>query len=603
MELNDILATCSKINQNQDDDQAVDLLTAQLQSLGFQEEEEEPTPRSDYRTRSLPKIQGDEYELIPHVYMDNPVSTWAWAGDYDVMYPYSLRGMVNGVKYALKHNRTMRCLGARNSFSLICETGDIYVDLSKTFDYEIDQHNEKVDLLDARPIQRLKASVDKDQYFHTLAGMKVAMINHLLCPDKEGDKARFGHRRMFNMAGVDHHTFAGAFSTGTHGTGGKYSAWHDTIRSLEIIAGDGTVYRVEPKDGITDPAKHQAFYDSHPGEVPVVLLQDDDKFYSAIVSMGCFGIIYSVIIEVTEMSVMHQDVIYEKYGLTEAFKEKLRAHVLPQDPNEELFYALQINPYRVKKDQPHSLMIKRTVVADGVEVKKNESRRKFWPTTFANLGLATKVIRHLANSGDFPKKRFIESTLKMQHDAGKKGGGYTDLAYKIWSGGIGKLKAFGIGLEFCIPVEDVPEIMDLFLAMLEQIGDEGRGYYLNSPISLRFARSSKAYLANNYYLDYHGNEVTEWCHFEIIRVNSTNEEDDIRERELFIHIQNFFKAHNARPHWGLNFQYEFSVELLQKLYPKFDEWLAAYRFFNSTGVFANKFTRRAGLDKQEEAVV
>lgn len=603
MELNDILSSCSKINQTQDDEQAIDLLTAHLQSLGYQEEEEDSEANPAFRTRSLPAIQGDEFELIPHVYVDNPVSTWAWAGDYDVMYPFSLRGMANGVKYAQERNRTMRCLGARNSFSLICETGDIYVDLSKTFNYDIDRHNETVDFLDDRPRDRLKDSVDKGNYFHTLAGMKVAMINHILCPDKEEDKARFGLKRMYNMAGVDHHTFAGAFSTGTHGSGGKFSAWHDTIRSLEIVAGNGIVYRVEPQDGITDPAKHEAFYKAHPAEVPVVLLQDDDKFYSAVVSMGCFGIIYSVIIEVTDMNLMHQDVIYEKHGLTEAFKEKLQAGSLPENADDELFYALQINPYKVKKNQPNSLLIKRTVYAEDKEIKGKVARRKFWPTTFANLGLATKVIRQLANSGDFPKKRFIESTLKMQHDAGKKGGGYTDVAYKIWSGGIGKLKAFGIGLEFAIPVDILPEVLDLFLAMLEQIGDSGKGYYLNSPISLRFARPSKAYLANNYYLDGNGNEVKEWCHFEIIRVNSTNDQDDIRERELFLHVQEFFKTFNARPHWGLNFQYEFSVELLKSLYPKFDEWLAAYHFFNNTGVFANKFTRRAGLDKQEEAVV
>lgn len=601
MELNEVLAACQQINQTPDDEQAIELLTTQLQSLNIADlEEEEAPPQRAVRTRSLPPTQGDEYELRHYVHMDNPVSTWAWAGAYDVMYPHSLRGLVNGVQYAAARNLTMRCLGARNSFSLICETGDIYVDLSKTVDYDVDRHNELVDQLDVRPIQRLKDSVDKEKYFHALAGMKVYMINHILCPDKPEDKARFGRKRMYNMAGVDHHTFAGAFSTGTHGTGGKYTAWHDTIRSLELVASDGTVYRVEPNDGITDPVKHQAYYEAHPEEVPVVLLQDDDKFYSAIVSMGCFGIIYSVIIEVAEMTMMHQDIIYQKYGLDEGFKEQIRAHVLPEDPEEEFFYALQINPYRVKPDQPHSLMIKRTKITGDQALKGGEKRRKFWPTTFANLGLTTKVIRHLANMGDFPKKRFIESTLRMQHDAGKKGGGYTDLSYKIWNGGIGKLKAFGVGLEFCIPVEEVPEILDLFLAMIEQIGEQGNGYYLNSPISLRFARPSKGYLANNYYLDRNGNEVKEWCHFEVIRVNSANEEDDRKERELLMHLQQFFKAHGARPHWGLNLQYDFSVELLRELYPKFDEWLAAYHFFNKTGVFANTFTRRAGLDQTQE---
>ncbi len=52
-------------------------------------------------------------------------------------------------------------------------------------------------------------------------------------------------------------------------------------------------YRIEPKNGITDPAKYK--------DPLVQLIQDDDCFYSAICSMGCFGVIYSVVFEVMQM--------------------------------------------------------------------------------------------------------------------------------------------------------------------------------------------------------------------------------------------------------------------------------------------------------------
>lgn len=539
---------------------------------------------------------GHDFEVRRFKKIDNPISTWSWAGAFEVIYPNSLLGAVEAVKYALSQNKKLKCLGTKYSFSLICETKDIYIDLSKSFEYNPKKHNKTVRTLDTGPVERLKENVDAGNYFNAPAGMPVNMINHILCPDDKKDEAIFGHKRMYNMAGVSLQTLAGAISTGTHGTGGKYTAIHDTVRSLEIVAGDGTVYRVEPKDGITDPAKHKAYYDNHPEEVPVVLLQDDDKFYAALVNMGCFGILYSIIIEVTDMSYMHQEVSYQKYSFDEAFIKKISKGVLPKNSGEEYFYSLLFNPYKIKKDQPVSYLYKETKLTESTTVKGGAKRRRLWPTFAAKLGVAARVIRHIANSGKFPKKGFIESSLKAQNDIEQKGGGYTNLSYKVWNGGLGKLQSFGVAIEFAIPVHQLEIIIPPLLQKLAAIGEDGNGFYLNAPISLRFARPSKAYLANNYYLDGDGNEVKEWCHFEIIRVNGKSKADDRRELELLMDLQQFFSFHKARPHWGLNFEYHFSVPVLKQLYPKFDQWLEAYQFFNSTGVFSNEFTKRMGID-------
>lgn len=603
MEINQILERHTAIFNTHDTKTAIDLIAQDLRSMDLEPDEEidDQVYQVYYYKHGelIPDVGiGEEFELKKCL-VNNPTETWSWAGDFAVMFPSSLRGIVNGVKYALENDCKIRCLGRKYSFSLVCENGpmQIYIDLCKTFTYNIRNHNEEVKKLDVRSIFRLKDSVDQEKYFPALGGMPVYMINHILCPDNEHHEALFGPKRMYNMAGVDEQTIAGAISTGTHGTGGRFTAYHDMVRSIELVASDGTVYRIEPTDGITDPEKHQTFYEENPDEVPVLLLQDDDKFHAALVNMGCFGIIYSVIIEVAPLTLMHQDVAYSEYGYTDTLKEEIKSGFLPEDPEEEYFYSLLINPYKVEDDKPRSIAYKITKPTDERQAKGGARRRKFWPTFFANIGIAIDIIRHIANAGNYPKPKFIEASLKAQEDIGEDGGGYTGLPYKAWNGGIGKLKSFGVGIEFCLPVDQVPENLDKVLDMLEGLGDRGRGFFLNSAINLRFARPSKALLANNYYLDKDGNEVKEWCHVEIIRVSGVNDEQDARELELLENLQKMFTTFGARPHWGLNFEYEFSIGILRELYPKFDIWWEAYAFFNEKGIFSNAFTERAGIDE------
>jgi hypothetical protein len=201
-----------------------------------------------------------------------------------------------------------------------------------------------------------------------------------------------------------------------------------------------------------------------------------------------------------------------------------------------------------------------------------------------------------------PKKRVIESSLRSLNDNSKKGRGYTDIAYKIWNSGSGKMKSIGTGIEVAFPSDELPEVMDLLLATIEKMASIGRGYYLNSPIALRFVRPSKVYLAPNFH-HYKGKEVAEWCYIEILRVNSKDVDDDKREMEIFQHLQLMLTLKGGRPHWGLNFRFNFDKALLSQLYPKFDTWMEAFRFFNAKGTFDNEFSRNAGLFQEEIPIV
>ncbi|KAL2037785.1 hypothetical protein N7G274_009510 [Stereocaulon virgatum] len=100
------------------------------------------------------------------------------------------------------------------------------------------------------------------------------------------------HLALVDMGAYDEQTLAGAISTGTHGTGISLGPIASSVRSLMLMSDTGTIYRIEPSNGITDTAK---FANAMPS---MVLKQDDDDwFQSNVVAMGCIGLIHSYTLE------------------------------------------------------------------------------------------------------------------------------------------------------------------------------------------------------------------------------------------------------------------------------------------------------------------
>lgn len=549
----------------------------------------------------------------------NPTDTWHFVHDVTLIYPLNLQGIVNAIKYAEKHNLKIRPIGSRHSFSNIMQTRDCYIDLTLSCPYKMDlenfkprNHNTDVLKLDQSAINRvvdnpkndLNQTIAKENLIDIPATLRVWALNHILCPDNN-DTARFGKKRLFNMGGGDVQHFAGAFSTGTHGSGGVYSAYHDMIRSFVIVGSGGKVYRVEPTKGITNPDKHQAFYDANPNEVKVQLLQSDELFYAALVNMGCFGIFYSCIIEITDMKELYEEAIYTKGSnrdrniWNEDIKNEMKKGVFVA-PGDHYRY-IQINPYKQRRKKHHSYLEKKVVSANSNTPNgKKVSNRPFWPSIFGKLNISVALTRFLANRKNMAPVNMIETALSQQNNhSGTRGLGYKDLSYKIFNAGTGKLKNVGVGIEFCFPTKKIPEILDFIFEYLAYHDSRIEGYYLNAPIALRFSRPSKAYLANSYHT-YQGEIVAEWCYIELLRVTPKKDFRKDKELELFSELQTLLANRGGRPHWGLNFNYKFGEEFLSRIYPKFDLWLKALLFFNDSGVFDNEFMKIANLREAAE---
>lgn len=515
----------------------------------------------------------------------NPSKTWK-TNTSEYCFPLNLEATAALVKLAEAENKKIRAIGQRHSFSQTCLTDGALIDLCKAHPYNPKDHNNTIGKLDQSALSLLKDTVEVGSYFDVPGGMQIFMVNKILCPKDERDIAHFGKRRLFNMGGGDVQSFAGAFSTGTHGSGGKYSAYHDMVRSILLVASGGKIYRIEPSDGITDPNKHAQFYAGPQTHPEVELIQDDAQFYATLVSFGCFGIIYSAIIETRPMCFLNKEIKYQSGGWSSTVvKTTINDLMSSLNDQEEIFHYLYFNPYPVGKNEHPSYLTKSLSLVDTKDVVGNDESVQKWPTSFTRLPWVGDVVAFLANHRSTPPRRLIEAVLKTQ----RKDNGRQDVAYKIWNAGTsGRLMTIGTGIEFAFPANKVTEIIKLLIGHLNQLEKKSPGYYVNGPIAVRFVRSSKAFMAPNC-AKFKNKEHDWWCFIEIVRVNSCDPEDDQKELELYAHLQKMLMLKGGRPHWGLNVQFPFTLEYLRSIYPDMDKWIEVKEFFDPKRTFESRF--------------
>jgi FAD/FMN-containing dehydrogenase len=129
-------------------------------------------------------------------------------------------------------------------------------------------------------------------FYHVQAGIKVADLDVLL--DHESPPLALDSR-----GGSNGQALAGAFSTGTHGGEFGLKPLADYVRAIHLIGPRAVEYWIERShDGknlaMTTPAQVCAAY---PCIDPSHVIYDTATFQAVMVSMGCMGVIYSVILE------------------------------------------------------------------------------------------------------------------------------------------------------------------------------------------------------------------------------------------------------------------------------------------------------------------
>jgi hypothetical protein len=361
-----------------------------------------------------------------------------------------------------------------------------------------------------------------------------------------------------NMGGYDAQTIAGVVSTSTHGSGLDWGPFPDLVRSLDLVVAGGEVVRVEPAGGITDPA-------SHDGR----LIQDDATFFAAVCGIGTLGLIHSLVLEVREKFWLRE---VRTVSTWEAVRDTVTpGGVLGEGDHYELF----VNPY-AGKDGEHRVVVTRRSERDEPAGEPHDKLERHPLTELESKLPITGVLLRFA-------ARHWPALLAWRFDAvldGMKDDAYDNVSYKVFNiGEANRLPAVSMELGFTLEDDRHLEAVDRILAIAAQRRQRDRLIH-TSPIALRFVGPSRAYASMM--------EGQPTMMVELILVTGTRGGD-----ELLAGYEERLSDLGARPHWGqIN---AIAPERVRALYPRWDDWLAAERELNASGVFDSPFTRRVDI--------
>ena len=455
--------------------------------------------------------------------------------------PRNFAELLSVIREAQRNQRRVKAAGSGHSHS----------EVALTSDFLIDTHGlNKVLKLDETV---LKNNVATATLVHAECGIRIRDLNEEL--DKRG-------LALLNMGGYTAQTIIGAISTGTHGSGITLGPLADFIESLELLAEDGTIYRIEPSNGITDAEKFRARYRG------VTLVQNDDWFHSVAISLGVMGVVYSVILRVTQKYWLQETRTVSTWNVV---KEELRAgEVLRANRH----YEVLVNPYAVN-GQHTCLITKRNLADEPKSPSFDRAHRNFFAELLASLPGIDRTLLLLLDTFPELTPRILEQALKGLEDKI-----YTDKSYKVLDlGAANKIKAYSS--EIGVPLDKCVEAVERIIQVAEEQRRLGK-IYMTSPMSLRFVKASPAYMAMM-----HGYDT---CMIELPIIDGTH-----GGYELLRRFEEALYECSGRPHWGqINFVAS-SNGFLYAMYPKYHKWLEVYHALHKNGMFENGFTARVGF--------
>lgn len=443
----------------------------------------------------------------------------------------------------------VRAIGSGHSFSDVVQTTDFLVDthgLGKVLGL-----NTSV----------LKAGIDTTGLVQVECGITIHNLNIEL--EQRG-------RALANMGAYDAQTIIGAISTATHGSGITLGPLSSIQRSIVIVGDGGQVYRIEPTNGITDPVKYAAAFPANR------LIQDDEWFNTASVSIGCLGVVYSIIIDTVPKYWLKEERYMSDWVTVKA--QLQQGDILRDNRHVEVL----VNPYSTLPDNNHKCLVTiRNISPPPVGIPKDQGHRNFFTELLGDLiGIfpdIENIMVYVFNTFYSRIPIFIDEAMKGLVDDG-----YTDISYKVLNlGSANNVRAFSseIGFPMCdnTYIAAVEGILDM-VARMRSLGQ----VYLSAPFSLRFVRKTDAYLAMM--------QGSDTCMIEMPMLYGT-----FGAYETLRRYQDEMFRFSGRPHWGQVNNLSGANGFIGTLYPKLDQWMAVYRQLNTRGTFDNAFTDRVGF--------
>ncbi|SPO02815.1 uncharacterized protein DNG_05490 [Cephalotrichum gorgonifer] len=434
------------------------------------------------------------------------------------------------------------------------------------------------------------------------------------------------------LGGFDGQTIGGMFNTGTHGSVLTTSHLVDAIVSLDLIQATGKLIRIEPADGITDPAAFAAECGCNDAR----LTQDDGYFNAVLINMGTMGVVASYVLKLTPR--YHLKEVRTQSSISEV-KEKLSggkiyslSSVAASHPPSQIaqtpprisdgsdggfrghpypayHFELLINPHGTKvvittrhplpvDDSADAKMHFQPPGRDLIRTLQRGARfsRSRIPTWFQErfgLLLVTIVDTLIALLPPLVPRLNDTAMASLMREA------YIDRSFNVFNIGPGTNDIPALACSIFVPVEN-----DAYLIALDTIQKTAgefaaKGMYNTAPLAMRFVKGSRAFLGIR----------EDSCSFEFIftaRTAHAQRVIDGYDAALRDALSSFFHdaedtekhidgaaegKHRVRVHWGQMMR-EPDAKTLMGMYPLYPRWREIRDELDPGEVFLNQWQAR-----------
>ncbi|KAH7133916.1 hypothetical protein EDB81DRAFT_887725 [Dactylonectria macrodidyma] len=461
-------------------------------------------------------------------------------------YPQGISDLSAAVRDGIAQKLQVRAVGSGHSFSDVCPTNGILLDphgMNKFL--EIDPAT-------------LKNPSDAESHVCVESGITIKSLNAQL--DKAG-------KALATMGAYDGQTLAGAISTGTHGSGIALGNLASLVRGIVLVSESETIYQIEPKDGISDPAKFKS-------SVAQVLKQDDDWFRAALVAMGCLGLIHSYILEVVPSFLLDETRTLTTW---QDYKSELASGISSQ-PLSNHYFEIDLNPYPTL-GKNFAVTIVRNVPPTGTKAGGGRGFANWLAGLIAEIPYAEDVLVWVLNRWPRLSPGTISTAMRTLQDEN-----YVDKSFEVLNiGAVDNVKAYAMELSFDA-TQDIVAIVDRILGLFQQAAKDHQ-WFLAGPFALRFVKASDAFLAPQ------EGRTTMMVEMDMLFGINTG------QKLLTFMTQQLCSGPDGkgvRVHWGLDLDTVQKGDLAIK-YSQSDKWLAVYKQLNSTGIWNSPFTDRLGI--------
>jgi FAD binding domain/Ig-like domain from next to BRCA1 gene len=496
--------------------------------------------------------------------------------------PESLAGIVALIREAERAGKRVHAFGTKWSFSDCAATSDRAVHTAQLF----------------RPIQTvqhaLRPGIDPSLLYHVEAGISICGLYRNL--------NRLG-LALETMGGASGQTLAGAISTGTHGGDKFMPPLADSVLAIHLVGAGGRQFWIEPSKRMTRPSllrKHV---------VPDVdrknIIYDDAVFDACLVSLGCMGIIYAVVLRVREP----YDLVETTTETTwEAFKARAATYL--RDPTSR-FLQVIVNPYRSGDADHLCLVMTRSEDDDtGPGTRPRGDVEGAVTSMIEDMGLLTylSLSFHRVFETDYgitSEQRLVkiiqgvltyasdQRHVMVEH--------YGDLMRAVWPTGTFRGSSYSVmdlGYGQFGPGSQPVNSMELFFPAIDAAGRLGCADFIDALISivnsaedtfftgyvsLRFTGGTRASLG--------GQQWSQTCAVEISLLRGVQGVEALTTLLYQVAV-----AHGAIPHWGQLL--DLGIQGYGGIYPRYAEWRKVYAKLShnfASRTFANELSSRWNL--------